>query len=81
MSRYSKKDATAMTYDANKRKLRHELALLNAELLNEALSEMTRDFEYALQQDRRVAISLSRQEVIGYLKGAVERLYGPLPRG
>lgn len=66
-----------MQYDHNKRRLRAELAVLNAEILNDALSEMTQDFEHALKEDRVAVTTLTRQEAMRYLRSAVERLYGP----
>ena len=79
MSRYTRKDRTALTYDANKKRIRHELGLLLAEIQNEVLAEMTADFDQAIQNKELLMLGLTREQAVAYLRSAMRRLYGAVP--
>lgn len=74
MSRYNRKDAVQLAYDANKKRLRAEVSVITDALLNEVLDEMTEQFNAALLRGELLQISGSRDELLGYVGRATKRL-------
>lgn len=74
---YRKKDAVALAYEANKKRLRVEGAIVLASLLNEALAEMDAQFMEALNRGEVLSITGSREEMREFLRRAAERELGP----
>ena len=74
---YRYKNAVDLAYDANKKRLRTEGAIILAELMNEALSEMTTQFNEAQNRGEILEIGGSREEMKAYLRVAAKRHLGP----
>lgn len=73
MPSYTYKDVSTLAYDANKKRLRAEGAIILAELMNEALSEMTQQFNDKLAQGIVLEIGGSREEMKGFLRLAAQK--------
>lgn len=73
MPTYTYKDNVALAYDANKKRLRAEGSILLAELMNEALSEMTTQFNEALNHGEILEIGGTREEMKALLWKAAQR--------
>lgn len=75
MPTYGYKDEVALAFEANKKRLRAEGSILLAEVLNEALNEMTTQFNAALARGEILSIGGTREEMKGLLQAAaVKRL-------
>ena len=73
MPNYHHKDNVALAYEANKKRLRAEGAILVAELMNEAINEMTVDFNAALAKGQILEIGGTREEMKRFLWQAAQR--------
>lgn len=73
------KDAAAMAYDRNKKRLRLEGRLVLDEVLNVALTEMTTQFNDALVRGDVLELEGTREEILDYLRTAAQRQLGPAP--
>lgn len=73
MPSYGYKDDVALAYDANKKRLRVEGNIVLAAVMNEALREMTSQFNAALAQGDVLEITGSREELKGILLQAAKR--------
>lgn len=76
MPSYKHKDQIALTYENNKRRMRCEGQVILAALMNEALKEMTDEFNAALQVGGLLEIGGSREEMKAFLRMAAERHLG-----
>ena len=77
MPAYAYKDAAALAYDANKKRLRTEGQILLAAAMNEALREMTTQFNEALKRGEVLEIGGSREELKALLLSAAQRELAP----
>jgi hypothetical protein len=71
---YTRKDPAQLAYDANKKRLRAEVSVITDAVLNEVLSEMTKQFNDALNRGEILTIGGTRDEVLGYVGRATKRL-------
>jgi hypothetical protein len=76
MPNYLYKDNAALAYDANKKRLRAEGAIVLASVMNEALNEMTDQFNKALNEGKILEIGGSREEMKSFLRLAAQRELG-----
>ena len=76
MPSYHYKDEVARAFDANKKRLRAEGSIILSDLLNEALHEMTIDFNRALARGEILRIGGSREELKAFLRIAAQRELG-----
>ena len=76
MPTYSYKDKVALAYDANKKRLRAEGGILLASIMNEALAEMTAQFNEALGNGEILHIGGSREEMKDFLRIAAQKQLG-----
>lgn len=76
MPNYNHKDAVALAYDANKKRLRLEGRIILDRLMNEALAEMTHEFNEGLQRGELLNIGGSAEELKGFLRIAARRELG-----
>jgi hypothetical protein len=81
MPNHTYKDNVALTFDANKKRLRTEGQIILAALMNEALHEMTSQFNEALSRGEILEIGGSREEMKGFLRIAASRELGALGAG
>jgi hypothetical protein len=79
MPDYRYKDRVALAYDSNKKRLRAEGQIILAALMNEALHEMTEEFNAALAENRLLEIGGTREEMKRFLAKAAERHLGVTP--
>ncbi len=77
MPSYGYKDDVALAFDANKKRLRAEGSILLAEAMNEALDEMTTQFNEALAVGQILYIGGSREEMKALLFTAAQKKLGP----
>lgn len=77
MPSYGYKDEVALAYDANKQRLRVEGKIVLAAVMNEALREMTAQFNEALGRGEVLEISGSREELKELMLAAAKRELGP----
>lgn len=75
---YRKKKPHELIFDANKKRLRCEGAIILAEVLNEALAVMDEQFQDALLKGEVRTIGGSRDELLSLLRIASDRYLGPL---
>lgn len=75
------KDSVGLAYDANKKRLRTEGQIILAALMNEALHEMTAQFNEALSRGEVLEIGGSREEMKEFLRIAATRELGALGAG
>lgn len=73
MPAYQMKDQVQLAYDANKRRLRVEAQVVLADVMNSALSEMTSQFNKALERGEILDIGGSRDELRALLWEASKR--------
>jgi hypothetical protein len=73
---HSHKDNVQLEWDNNKRRLRAEGACILAEIMNEAINEMTTQFNEALGRGEILQIGGTRREMQGYLAIAAQRQLG-----
>lgn len=73
---YRKKDYVALTYEANKKRLRAEGSIILAIIMNEAIAEMDAQFADALNEGEVLNISGSPEEMRAFLRHAAERELG-----
>ena len=76
MPNYRYKDHVALAFDANKKRLRVEGRIILDSVLNEALHEMTAQFNEALTRGEILEIGGSREEMKEFLRLAAERHLG-----
>lgn len=76
MPNYMYKDEAALAWDANKKRLRTEGAIILAEVMNEAINEMTLQFNEALEKGQIVSIGGSREEMKDFLAAAARKQLG-----
>lgn len=76
MPSYGYKDEVALTFEANKKRLRAEGAVILARLMNEALNEMTTQFNAALARGEILSIGASAEEMKGFLRTAAQKQLG-----
>lgn len=81
MPNYTYKDQVRLTYDANKKRLHAEGQIILATLMNEALHEMTSQFNAALARGEVLEIGGSREEMKEFLRVAASRELGALGAG
>lgn len=77
MPNYLYKDDVALAYDANKKRLRTEGSIMLQAAMNEALSEMTAQFNEALARGEILEIGGSREEMKALLYSAAQKKLGP----
>jgi hypothetical protein len=77
MPDYRYKDAVALAFDANKKRLRTEGSIVLAALMNEALNEMTTRFNAGLSEGEILEIGGSRDELRALLRDVAQRELGP----
>ena len=70
------KSPVDLAYDANVKRIRTEGAIVLAEMMNEALNEMTAQFKEAQSAGSILRIGGSRDEMIGFLRIAAEKQLG-----
>lgn len=73
MRGYTHKDAVSLAYDANKKRLRTEGSIVLAEVMNAALTEMTDQFNEALNRGEVLEIGGSRDEMKALLLAAARK--------
>lgn len=76
MPSYIYKDNIQLAFDANKKRLRTEAAVIYDAIVNEALGEMTKQFNIALARGDILEIGGSREEMKGFLRVAAQRELG-----
>lgn len=76
MATYHYKDKVSLEYDANKERLRAEGRIILREVMNEAISEMTKQFNTALNEGRILSIGGTREEMKSLLLVAANRQLG-----
>lgn len=77
MADYTYKDESALTYDANKIRLRTEGRLLLARLMNEAIAEMTRQFNDAQLRGELLEVTGNQDQLRELLWAAAQHTLGP----
>jgi hypothetical protein len=77
MPNHTYKDDVALAYDANKSRLRVEGKILLASAMNEALHEMTTQFNEALAHGEILEIGGSKEELKALLLKAAQRELSP----
>lgn len=77
MARYNRKSKSDLVYDANRKRIRAEGAILLAELMNEALTVMTEQFEIAEQEGEVLELDGNKEQLKAYLWEASKRELGP----
>lgn len=77
MPDYRHKDAVSLAYDANKKRLRLEGRLVLDALMNEALNEMTSQFNEALGRGEILDIGGTRDELKALLWATAKRELAP----
>ena len=73
MPTYGYKDDVALAFEANKKRLRAEGSIILAAVMNEALHEMTTQFNAALARGEILSIGGSREEMMGFLRDAAAK--------
>jgi hypothetical protein len=73
---YIYKDRIVLVFEANKKRLRAEGQIILATLLNEALGEMSRQFDAAQARGELLEIGGSREEMKQFLRVAAQRELG-----
>lgn len=81
MPNYAYKDPVDLAYSANRRRLRTEGAILLDAVMNEALNEMTAQFNEALNEEKILEIGGTREEMLGFLRAAAQKQLGPAGAG
>ena len=81
MPNYRYKDEVALAYDANKKRLRLEGRILLDRIMNEALAEMTDQFNRGLERGEVLLIGGSEDEFKSFLRIAASRELGQLGPG
>lgn len=76
MPNHTYKDNVTLAYDANKKRLRAEGQIILAELMNEALAEMSREFNAALARGEVLHVGGTREEMRAFLATAAQRQLG-----
>lgn len=76
---YNRKNESTLTFNANKKRLRNEAQILLDALMNDALSEMSDEFEEALIRGEVQRIEGTREDLREYLRRASERVLGAAP--
>ena len=76
MPNHTYKDEVALAYDANKKRLRTEGSIILAAVMNEALHEMTSQFNAALAEGGILEITGSREEMKSFLRSAAQKELG-----
>ncbi len=76
MPNYVYKDAVALAYDGNKKRLRAEGSIILDGLMNEALNTMTTEFNEALNRGELLEIGGTRTEMLGFLRTAAQKQLG-----
>ncbi len=76
MPNYTYKDAVALAYDGNKKRLRAEGSIILDGLMNEALDTMTTEFNEALNRGELLEIGGTRTEMLGFLRTAAQKQLG-----
>ena len=76
MPNYTYKDDVSLAFEANKKRLRAEGSIILSALLNEALSEMTTQFNAALARGEVLEIGGSREEMKAFLRVAAQKQLG-----
>ncbi len=77
MPAYNTKTNVDLAYDANKRRLRAESQIVLSDVMNTALSEMTSQFNTALQRGEILDIGGSRDELKALLLSAANKELAP----
>ncbi len=72
-SSYTYKNRADLAYDANKKRLRAEGQIILATILNEALNEMTVQFNKAKDRGEVLTIGGTQKEMKAFLKLAADR--------
>ena len=76
MPNYITKDNVQLAYDANKKRLRAEGAIILDAVLNLALTEMTTQFNAALGEGQILEIGGTREEMKEFLRVAAQKQLG-----
>lgn len=76
MPTYGYKDDVALAFEENKRRLRLEANLVASRIANEALDQMTKQFNAALSRGEILSIGGTREEMRGYLATAAAKELG-----
>ncbi len=74
MPSYTHKGISDLAYDANKKFLRTAAVQIYDALINEALAEMTRQFNEALARGEVLRLRPEPEEMLGFLRAAVEQV-------
>lgn len=81
MSRYTKRDSVELAYAANVKRIRLEGRIVLDNLMNEALAEMTEEFNERLTRGELLNIEGNREELKKYLRRAADKELGPSSGG
>lgn len=73
MPTYNYKDGVALAYERNKKRLRLEGTVVLDAMMNEALSEMTAEFNKGLERGEILEIGGSQEDMRRYLKLAAQK--------
>lgn len=76
MPKYLYKDAVALAFDANKKRLRLEGRILLDRIMNEALAEMTHEFNAGLERGELLNVGGSPEDLRRFLRVAAGRELG-----
>lgn len=76
MTGYRYKDAVQLAYDGNVKRLRAEGAIVLAAVMNEALHEMSTQFNEALSRGELLEVGGSAEEMKGFLRLAAQKQLG-----
>jgi hypothetical protein len=76
MPKYTHKDATTLAYEANKKRLRVEGQILLDNMMNEAVHEMTQQFNKELSHGRIVELKLDEDSVRKLFKSSSRKVLG-----
>lgn len=71
---YRKKDNIRLTYMENEKRMRLEGRLLVERLLNEAVAEMSAEFDEALANGQLLVVGDTRDDLQRYLRTAADKL-------
>ncbi len=76
MAKYAYKDEAELIYDANKRRLRAEGAIALSRVMNEALNEMTTQFNEGIERGELLEIGGTKEEMEQLLLKAAQKRLG-----
>lgn len=73
-TKYNRKTEAELAFDANKKRLRAEVQLIADELLNQAFSVMSEEFQQAYIRGEILQVEGNREQLLKYLQTATTKV-------